>query len=441
MLRNSKAKGVLSPREVEAAWRRKLIDRLAGIEVEGSASPFDDRQPLQTALGANRQRNFPAQTRTLRDVIKPGLVARGIRNDIGKLTGRSRGASKGMQMFAVSLSSALLTGLIWVSAYAVISDSAPGVTNPIEAAVAALFEPAKPAAKPVDVAILDSDADLAPAKADGVTDAEAFPAPGAPVEKMVAVPAKLSPAVAPVAAQAEALKPVLTPSTSAAISMAAAPTPIIVTAKEAVAPGATPREKVLAMLKSTEDTVANTIGHLDANVAPAAGGAEPAADAAQPANVTVAAFVAPAIRIATVRHRIRTRIVHAQPTGSGDGLSQGLMALGAGASPAKPEILPWRAANAAPAATGEVLPWLADAAAPVVKPQALHKGRVKTKVFRAASADTAQALPTPGQMAFVAPVPAKPRLPSRRPANKAPNLLEQLLSGIDQLTTVSSKRN
>ena len=155
----------------------------------------------------------------------------------------------------------------------------------------------------------------------------------------------------------------------------------------------------------------------------------------------MAAFVAPAIRIATVRHRIRTRIVHAQPVGGGDGLSQGLMALGAGASPAKPEILPWRKPAANPAATGEVLPWLADAAAPAVKPPALRKGRVKTKVFRAAAANTAQVLPTPGQMAFVAPAPAKAKPSNRRAVTKSPNFLEQLLSGIDQLTTVSSKRN
>ena len=439
MLRNSKAKGALSPREVEAAWRRKLIDRLAGIEVEGSASPFDHRQPAMTPLGANRQRSLPAQTRTLRDVIKPGLVARGIRNDIGKLTGRSRGASKGMQMFAVSLSSALLTGLIWVSAYAVISDSAPGITNPIEAAVAGLFEPAKPVEKPLDVAILDSDADLAPAKTNGVADAEAFPSPGAPAEKTAVVAAKPARTIAlvPLIVPAETAKPVLTPSTSAAIAPAAPPTPI------AVATVPTPREKVLAMLKSSEDTVANTIGHLDANAAPVAASAEPVADAAQTPNLNVAAFVAPAIRIATVRHRIRTRIVHAQPADSGDGLSQGLMALGAGASPAKPEILPWRNPAANPVATGEVLPWLADAAAPVVKPPALRKGRVKTKVFRAAAANTAQVLPTPGQMAFVAPAPApaKAKPSNRRAATKSPNFLEQLLSGIDQLTTVSSKRN
>ena len=442
MLRNSKTKGVLSPREVEAAWRRKLIDRLAGLEIDAPASQFDTRQPRQVPLGSNRERLVPTQIRGLRDVIRPALVARGIRNDIQKLTRGSRHPSKGAKMLAVSLSSAVLTGLIWVSAYVVITDGALGVTKPVEAAFASLFATSKgatapqqvasvaPAVKLAEIAISDADLDLTPVQANTPADAEAFPAPGLPAIKVAASPEVVTPVMEPIVVSAVQPQPSAAPTTSAAIP-AVAPTPVAAAPERtpAVVAAASPRDQVLAMLKSTEDTVANTIGHLDAKAAPAA------------PNAVLAAS---AVKIATVRHRIRTRIVHAQPSGT-DGLAQGLMALGGGATNVKSEVLPWQKARAQPqvnASGNEVLPWLADAATPAAKPAALKKGRLKSKVFRAAAASTAQVLPTPGEMAFVAPSPTKAKTTYRRAAaTKSPTFLQQLINGIDQLTTVSSKHN
>ena len=437
VLRHSKAKGALSSREVDAAWRRKLIDRLAGIEVETPATRFDARQTDQPPLGANRQRSYQVPTRGLRDVIRPSLVARGIRSDAAKLTRGSRHPSKGAQILVVSLSSAVLTGLIWVSAYAVITDSAPGITGPIEAAVASVFAPNKSAAaqqvasskpidKPVEIAIADTDPDLAPLKANAVADAEAFPAPGLPAP----VTANTATAVVEPVIEKTKERPLSpAPATSAAIA--------------AVAPSTadknpSPRDTVLAMLKSSESTVANTIGHLDANATPPTNSSsDPSATTPDPNVALGVSSVVPAIKIASVRHRIRTRIVHAQPAGT-DGLAAGLMALGGQSSAATPEILPWQKGAAKAAGTKEVLPWLANAQG---AKQLVRKGRFKTKVFRAASAATSQVLPTPGEMAFVAPTPVKARSSVRRSTNKSPSLLEQLINEIDQLTTVSSKHN
>ncbi len=465
VLRKGKTKGDLSPREVEAAWRRKLIDRLAGIEIE-TPSQFDTQLPGGAVLGSNRQRSAPLQPRSLRDVIKPSLVARGIRNDIQKLTGARRsgatkrtGASRGVQMFAVSLSSAVLTGLIWVSAYAVISDSAPGITTPIEAAVAALFAPeqtnpapprvasANLASTPVELAILDNDADLAPAKPNAVADAEAFPTPGVPSASFAASPATLSPIVEPAPEPVAAVK---APVTSAAIAPAVPVAGVaVVTAKATpgAATKATPRDTVLAMMKSTEDTIANTIGRIDPKTAPLA-------QAKAPAPLAAAAPLG--IRIATVRTRIRTRVTRSVASDGGVAdLSQGRMALGAPSATTQlpgvvaksannivpPEVLPWR--KKAAAAMPEVLPWQKAQPKPAqtTKAATVRKGRFKTKVYRAASADSSVAMPTPGQMAFVAPKQAPSRKKGGRVGAKPTDFLDTLLKGLDELTTVSSKRN
>jgi hypothetical protein len=449
----------LSPREVEAAWRRKLIDRLAGLEVD-TPTQFDDA-PRMAPLGANCERLVPDQRRGLKDVIRPAMVARGIKRDLNAIARKAPAASKGARMMAIGLSSAVLTGVIWVSAYAVISGTAQDYTAPAAAAFTAWLNPeqSQPAAVALadfrkdtsstevattEVAILDNDPALAPAPA------KPTPVKVAKVqtETVTDTIASVSPAMEPAAAPAPAAQ-VVEAAPVAVLATPAAPALAATTAKaELDRPDASARDKVLAMFKSTEDSVASTVAHLNTYTAPVTKSATPAptvaAVRAQPATTVVA----------RARRIIRTRVVRSVTPGDSAGPAPVRMALGAPARPtafvrptvpsrniaaSKPEVLPWTKAKARAKPQAEVLPWAA-----ANKPATVRKGRIKTKVFRAASAASAVKMLSPGAMAFVAPAasaPSKPKAAVRTRSRKSANIVEQFFKDLSELGTVSSQRN
>ncbi len=432
MLRNRKAKGALAARDVEAAWRRKLIDRLAGLELE--PSPFDGEQ-LAAAGPAQRARsrlpaNSLAGAASVLTLIKPSVVVREIRRDIRSVVETKMPRSSGAQTFALGLSSVVLTGLIWSASYVMLADQLPDIANPIGTAVMAVFEPATPTTvaaehklvaaseTPVTVASLeaatDPMADLAPL----AKDAEAFPTPGMPTTALATVAAKttIDPHTTPatVPAQNAAATPAsdLAPASAAIArdaSAAVATNPATSANAASKAATGSARETVLALLQSNSDTIDNTIGHLGAADAPAS--SDPLTAKTAPADVTGAVAT---VKVVAQRHRTRARIVRALP---GSGLNQGLMALGADkAVPLSQEILPWLRNQTSYSAAGV---------------KVIGQRRIiRTRISRAAFGGNGPSIALRGSFAFEAAIPA--------PVSK--NWLDSLVSKLGNTTNNESSR-
>ena len=399
------ATGSQKARETDAAWRRRLIDRLAGIEIEpghdeatqaGFGQLGKDRKPLGS--------DTPGTMPRLSNLIRPAKVAQGLRRDLEVLADVRMPRKSGGRIAAIGFASMVLTGMVWGGAYVAVMGDVPEIPSSVASIAGEIGSLLATGEQPVEVAVQaeDEKPDIAAMAEEALAAIDTSPAGSKPVTNEAQAPVKpeavsantISSAPAHEVAVIAAVTPAGTvaartppetaklsakPVTSAAANQLAPvpPAPAVSTAS-----GNRARATVLALMQQSDQSIARTYGRIDASAAP--GASKPAA-AAAPAPVA-APKATTNVTIAAKRTRKRTRIV------SGDG--NNLMALGARTVPLSQEILPW-AKTAKKPKLQEVLPWL--------KPGYVSGRRIQTKVSRQTS--VTRKTTTLNRVGFTAPAP------------------------------------